>query len=201
VTKVLRSLGLDADDLPEKEKAIRDKLRTKIRSEFIPQAEVAGLPGKIPGLGPLDEESVGWALAIPWAGLSIIAEKIVRGCEYKLKARLIEPPYGIRTFVSESDVVAEPYALAAAVFDFGPGCKIRRVFTTEDPKRVLYWISIWGTLQFRVRIDLEAELLKAEPMFRRCEGILPPENRGMLISAYLRNVNQQVPNSGMASLP
>src|SRR5579859_3303233 len=50
--RVLRSLGLDADDLPEKEKAIRDKLKIQIRSEFIPYAEVAELPGKIPGLGP-----------------------------------------------------------------------------------------------------------------------------------------------------
>jgi len=39
--------------------------------------------GAIPGLtqgGP-----TGYALPIPWAGLSIIAEKIARGCEYRLK--------------------------------------------------------------------------------------------------------------------
>ena len=77
--RVFRSLGLDMDGLPEKEKTIRDSLRAKIRSEFIPSAEAAELPGRIPGLGPPDGtlRSTG-ALPIPWAGLSIIAEKIVR---------------------------------------------------------------------------------------------------------------------------
>jgi hypothetical protein len=198
-SRVFRSLGLDVDGLPEKEKTIRDSLRAKIRSEFIPSAEAAELPGKIPGLGPPDGtlRSTG-ALPIPWAGLSIIAEKIARGCEFKYKnrRRLIMPPYGIRTLVRESDFVPEPFASACKLLDFGPGCKVRRLFFTEDPNTVWYFISIWNTLNMHVRIELETELLKADREFRKCKGIVPPENHRMEISPYLRNVNQQAPNRG-----
>jgi len=61
----LRALGLDTGELSEKEKAHRDQLRAKIRSEFIPYADVAQSPGKIPGLGPPDDQPAQWALAIP----------------------------------------------------------------------------------------------------------------------------------------
>jgi hypothetical protein len=196
-TRVFRSLGLDvANRLPEKEKTIRDKLRVKISSELMPCAEAAKLPGRIPGLGPPDGVSVQWAIPIPWAGLSIIAAKIARGCEYKYKnrQRLVTPPYGIRTFVNESALLPEPFASASTILDFGPGCKIRRVFTTEDPQVVLYWISIWNALHLHVRIDLETELLKVDQRVQKCEGIIPPKNRGMLISPHLRNVNRQAPD-------
>ena len=45
--KVFRSLGLDAEGLPEKEKTIRAKLEAELRAEFIPSVEVNELPGKI----------------------------------------------------------------------------------------------------------------------------------------------------------
>jgi hypothetical protein len=194
--RVYRSLGLDGDGLPEKEKTIRDRLRAKIRSELIPSSEAAELPGRIPGLGPPDGASGSTgALPIPWAALSIVAEKIARGCEYKYKnrQRLIVPPYGIRTLVRESDFIPEPFASACKVIDFGPGCKIRRLFFTEDPDTVWYFVSIWNTLNMHVRIELETELLKADPRFRKVKGIVPPEDRRMDISPYLRNINQQAP--------
>lgn len=105
------------------------------------------------------------------------------------------PPYGIRTLVMESDSVPEPFASACRILDFGPGCKIRRLFFTEDPATVWYFISIWNTLHMHVRIELETELLRADPQFRKCEGIVPAKNRRMEISTYLRNVNQQAPGT------
>jgi hypothetical protein len=197
-SKALRSLGIDADELPETEKAHRDKLRARIRSEFIPYADVAELPGAIPGLGPPADKAGLCVLPIPLAGLSIIAEKLARGCEYRYKnrQRLVRPPYGIRTLVRESDFVPEPFAAARKILDFGPGCKIRRLSFIENPNTVWYFISIWNTLNLHVRIELETELLKAEQQFRRGEGIIPPDNRRMQISPYLRNVNQQAPGGG-----
>ena len=186
-SKALRSLGLDNDELPEGEKNHRERLRAKIRSELMPYAELVGNPGAIPGLGPPENQSAQWAITIPWAGLSIVAEKIVRGCEYKLKNRIVEPPYGIRTFVSESAIVAEPYASFAKSFDFGPGCNVRRLFATENPNVGLYWISIWGSLHFNARIDLEDELRFLDQRSSRVEGIVPQENRvAMHIPLYLR---------------
>jgi hypothetical protein len=114
---------------------------------------------------------------------------LFRGCEYKLRNRLVEPPYGVRTFVCESDVVPEPYASCAEFFDFGPGCKVRRVFAADDPNVVLYWMSIWDSLYFRVEIDLEDELLKRDQRSSRVEGIDLGENRkAMRIPPYLRNL-------------
>jgi hypothetical protein len=153
----------------------------------MPSADLAGKPGRIPGLGPPEDESVQWAIPIPWAGLSIVAKKIARGCEYKLRDRLVEPPYSVRTSVCDSDVVPEPYASCAKFFDFGPGCKVRRVFATEDPNVVLHWMSIWDSLHFRVEIDLEDELRKLDQRSFRVEGMDRPENlRAMRIPPYLR---------------
>jgi hypothetical protein len=185
--KVFRSLGLDTDALSDEEKGHRERFRAKIRAELIPQVEVAEKPGKIPGLGPPEDEPGEWAIPIPWAGLSIMAEKIVRGCEYKIKGRLVESPYGIRTFVSESDEIQEPYASFVEAFDFGPGCSVRRVFAAEDHNVVIYWISIWGTLNLTARIDLEPELKKLDQRSSRVAGLFPEEHRTMQISSYLRS--------------
>jgi hypothetical protein len=197
-SKAWRSLGIGADELPEREKEHREKLRARIRSEFIPDADVAGLPGAIPGLGPPADKKalISGALPIPLAGLSIIAEKIARGCEYKYqnRQRLVRPPYGIRTLVMESDFVPEPFASGCRTLDFGPGCKIRLLSFIEDRNTVWYFISIWNALNMHVRIELETELLKAEQQFRRGKGIIPPENRRMEISSYLRTVNQLAPD-------
>ncbi len=70
----------------------------------------------------------------------MIAEKIARGCEYSYKKqkRFVEPPYGVRTSICDSGVIPQPFAPAGKVIDFGPGCKVTRVFAKEDHKVVLY---------------------------------------------------------------
>jgi hypothetical protein len=188
----LRALGIDAGDLPEGEKAHRERLRARIKAECMPHAETAALPGKIPGLGPPDDQPSEWAIGIPWAALSIIAEKIARGCEYKLKMRYVELPYGIRTAVSESDEVPEALAPGIRVLDFGPGCKIQRLFVAEDHNIVRYWITVWGKLCLTVAIDLEEYLQKADQTATRPQGIAPSDSRPMMmISPYLRNLSPQ----------
>lgn len=101
------------------------------------------------------------AIPISWAKLALIAEKIVRGCEYKLNGRFLEAPYGIRVFVSSSDFVPQLYLAAAQFVNFGPGCNVRRVFATEDPNVVLYWLSISHPRHWR---DL-AELVGVSPWY------------------------------------
>lgn len=187
-SKALRSLGIDADELTEEEKAHRDKRKAKIRSEIMPRAEVVGKVGGIPGLEAQNDDAQ-WVIPIPWAGLSMIAEKIARGCEHRLRGRYVAPPYGVRTFISVSDFVAEPCSSVARSFDFGPGCRVRRVFATEDPNVVRYWITIWNTLYFTVLIGVESELKNAEPGFSKAEGILLKEGHGsMRIPPYLRTL-------------
>jgi hypothetical protein len=187
-SKVLRSLGLDTDGLSERERTHRDRLRAKLKAELIPYGDVAGGPGAIPGLGPYENSP--WAVPIPWASLSIIAEKIVRVCEHKIEGRFVESPYGVRTSVdSNGGVVPEPLAPFAKVFDFGPGFRVIRLSPIEDPLIVRYWISVWGTLHFRVYIDLLDELRALETEGSRVEGLAPESLRAMRISPYLRNMS------------
>jgi hypothetical protein len=101
---------------------------------------------------------------------------MVCGCEYKLQDRYIELPYGIRTCITNPDAVHPWFTSFGKLVDLGPGCKVMRVFVTEDPNRVLYRISVWGTLCFHVRIDLEDELRKADPTFSRPQGITLPDD-------------------------
>lgn len=190
-SRAYRSLGIDAGELPKTEKACREKLRAQLRSEIMAYSEFAGLPGIIPGLGP-PAGQVEYAVPIPLAAISILGEKIARGCEYKYKnrKRLVSSPYGIRTLIRETDALPEPFASGSKLLDFGPGCQIRRVLFIDDTNTVWYFISIWQTLNLHVRIELETELLKAQQHFRKGHGFIPPEDRRMEISPYLRNLNQ-----------
>jgi hypothetical protein len=193
-SKALRSLGIDASGLSEREKTYRLRFRGKIRSELMPQAELSDKPGRIPGLGPPEGSESQWSIPIPWAGLAIVAEKIVRGCEFRLKDRFVEPPYGMRIFISPSDFVPEPYASASEFLEFGPGCTVRRLFAREDPNVVLYWISIWNTLHFDIKIDLEGELMQADQRSSRVRGMPGAMNqKAMQISTYLRKQTQHNP--------
>jgi hypothetical protein len=189
--RAFRSMGLDVAVLPSGEKALREKLRQRIRSEFIPHAEATALPGRIPGLGPADDASAEWAIPISWAGLAIIGEKIARGCEfrYRNRRRLVMPPYAVGVAIQQSAEVQEPFGSAGRVIDFGPGCRVRRVFFTEDPATVWYFISVWNAVHFHVRIEREDALAEARLHYRNCDGILPPEGRAMPVSTYLRTLN------------
>lgn len=107
----------------------------------------------------------------------------------------MESPYGMRIFVSPSDFVPEPYASSSQVFEFGPGCSVRRLFAREDPNVVLYWISIWGTLNLNVKIDLEGDLMKDDQRSSRVEGLPDATNgKAMQISSYLRSTSQPNPS-------
>jgi hypothetical protein len=185
--KVFRSFGLDVQGLTLVERSHRDALLSRIRSELIPNSRVVARAGAIPGLGPPAGASVQWSVPIPWAGLSIMTEKIARGCEYKLRRRLLEAPYGIRTSVMENGDVPEAYAANWEVFEFGPGCRVRRLFAIEDPNIVLYWISVWGALHLQATINFEDELKTNDSNRRRANGLQPDEIAiAMNISSYLR---------------
>jgi hypothetical protein len=185
--KALRSLGIDAGELAPKEREHRENRRLKLKVEFIPVTAGKQMPGAIPGLTQ-KPEAVEYVVPIPWAGLSMIAEKIARGCEYKLMGKkFVEPPYAARTCVSEPDIVSPQFLSHRRVIDFGPGCQVIRVFATEDENVVRYRILIWGTLCFHVLLDNE-DYFRSEfdPKMKPVEGISPEDQKGMRIPAYLR---------------
>jgi hypothetical protein len=185
--KVLRSLGRHVENLSLKEKVHRDRLGAKLKAELLPRADVSK-ELVIPGLGP--HEGSPWLVPIPWAGLSILATKIARVSEHRVKGRFVESPYGVRTSVDESGgVLPEPLVPFATFYDFGPGFRIARLSLIENPLIVRYWISIWGSLHLRVYIDLEDVLRIQDGSRSRVSGLPPESIRGMRIPSYLRNMS------------
>jgi hypothetical protein len=186
--KVFASMGIDVEGLAPKEKMLRTKLRAKIRSEFLPYEDFRDLPGRIPGLGPPASEASGPIVLIPWAGLSMVVEKIARGCEYRYRnrKRYVERPYEILTLIPNSEQSTHPLATNMESLDFGPGFNVRRWSAPEDPGVVGYWISIWGTLHLAVAIDFEEEIAEMKKRLPKPGGVLPPDDRAMTVPDYLR---------------
>jgi hypothetical protein len=185
--KALRSLGIDAGELSPKEREHREKRRLKLKAELIPRIAGEQIPGAIPGLARVPATAE-YAVPIPWAGLSIIAEKIARGCEYKLNGKkFVEPPYAVRTCITEPDIVSPQFLSHRRIIDFGPGCRVIRIFATEDENVVRYRILIWGTLCFHVLFDHEDYFrTEFDPRMKSTEGISPRDRKGMRIPPYLR---------------
>ena len=185
-SKVLRSLGLDTGGLSEAEKERREARRAKVRAELIRDLNLLTGPARVPGL-PLHEGST-YAVPIPYAALSIITEKIVRGAEYKLFGRYVESPYKVLTFIRDTDHVPEPIEPALKTYDLGPGCRIRRLKIIEDANVVRYWITVWGTLHVGALIDLQDYISEIQGTMPRPDGVIPPGNRGITIPPYLRQL-------------
>jgi hypothetical protein len=188
--RVFRTLGIGTVGLPGSEQECRDKLRAQLRSELMPSSETAQLPGAIPGLGPPAGQAE-HSIPIPFAALSMMAEKIARGCEYRYKnrKRLISSPYGVFTAIRDTAFIPEPFASGTKLLDFGPGCQIKRLAFIEDTNTVWYFITIWQALNIHVRIEPEAELIKVAPQYQRVQGISPTEKRMMEVPPYLRAFN------------
>jgi hypothetical protein len=188
--RAFRTLGIGTTGLSTVEQERRNKLRAQLRSELMPSSETAQRAGAIPGLGPPAAQSK-HSIPIPYASLSMMAEKIARGCEYRYKnrKRLVVPPYGVLTIILDPEYIPQPFASEAELIDFGPGCQIRRLAGIEDENTVWYFITIWQALNIHVRIELETELMKIRPQYQRVQGIIPPENRRMEVPPYLRAFN------------
>jgi hypothetical protein len=189
--KALRSLGIDAGDLTPQERKHRENRLLKLKAEFIPVIAGEHVPGAIPGLvqkpGPAE-----YMVPIAWAGLSIIAEKIARGCEYKFMGKkFVEPPYAARTGVSDPDILSPQFLphrwVHRRVIDLGPGCQVIRISPTEDENVVRYRILVWGTLCLHVLLDNEDYFLSEfDPRMKPVEGISIEGRKGMRIPPYLR---------------
>ncbi len=194
--KALRSLGIDAEELAPKEREHRERLRLRLKAELIPVTTGEQLQGAIPGLTP-ESRPAEYRVPIPWAGLSIIAEKIARGCEYKRDRfglsgkKFVEPPYAVRTCVSEPDIVGPQFLphklIHRTVINFGPGCQAIRISLIEDENIAHYRILIWGTLCLGAFLDRE-EYFRSEfdSTMKPVEGFSPENRKMMQIPPYLR---------------
>jgi hypothetical protein len=80
-----------------------------------------------------------------------VAEKIVRGCEYKLANRIIDETYEMGVYFAHESDVAEQTARVfqaprAQTTHLGPGFAVTRAAAHDDPNAVVYKIVVWGTV-------------------------------------------------------
>lgn len=145
---VRRTLGIGVDGLSVEEKAHRESLRHKILAEAQPLSPEM-LPHILPGLGPHPEapESLQKQISIDSESVYAVTKKIVRGCEFWLgDGRIIEPPSEIEIIFprEKPDLHAAVLAeFARGATHLGPGLQIRRAQAVDDPRGVLYELTIW----------------------------------------------------------
>ena len=160
--KALRSIGIRAGELSDKEAMIRAKQKEKIMAELMTWEQIGGKPGILPGFGvhPEAPPETQMAVRVSHASLVALAEKIVRGMEYVIRQRYVEPPYRISTFFIEADaaqVIGRTVLSGAQTEHFGPGLRIRRREAVDDPNVVIYEIMIWQTLIVHCVVDRSEE--------------------------------------------
>ena len=127
------------------------------------QAQLVGLLKKtaryeegmdtFPGFGlhegfPENEQT---ALLISEELLVPVAEKILRGCEYKLGAgRYIEAPYRLEVSFPNEDT--EEMEGIKGIFQrikstyLGPGFSVQRAILETDAKTIIYKVAVWDAL-------------------------------------------------------
>jgi hypothetical protein len=112
-----------------------------------------------PGLGPWQTSDPQFSLTIKHEDILREAEKMVRGCEWHIAKRLVEPPYSVQVyFVHEKDVpddiwqIVEKFAEKRSI---GSYFHVRRAVCHDDPLVVFYRIEFWGYVRVYAFIDKE----------------------------------------------
>lgn len=161
--RVRRGLGIGFSEqerkkLGMKEVNAREQAKKELLEEMRPldaasPEEVAAL---FPGLGPWDTPQRQFMLTFRVEDIRRFSEKIVRGCEFKIAKRLIEPPYTVTAcFVRDSDVTGliRQIEQRATTYDLGSAFRVKRIPTHDEPLTVYYQIEFWGALTVRAFID------------------------------------------------
>jgi hypothetical protein len=154
--RVIRSLGIGATDIDEDEKRIRAALMKEVLKGAKPYA-VEDQPHVLPGIGPHPEAPAEQQIQIniPADRLYEVARKIVRGCEYWFaNGRIVEPPYEIDIYFAHQVDIPDVLKILSGLdlFHFGPGFRVRRSATREDPLSAIYEVVIWDSLIFYATI-------------------------------------------------
>jgi len=148
--KVMRSLGIGVEGLNVQEAEHRRAQKRKIFEAIEPyRPGISILPGfgPHPGFGDIEQ----FTIRIPADLLHIVAEKIVRGCEFVLAERIVEKPFELQIYFAHEreipdllvQVLTHPSAKTAEV---GPGFSVIRAEAQDEPGNAVYKINVWDTL-------------------------------------------------------
>lgn len=163
----MRTLGIGVEGLSAEEAEYRRSQKLRIMNLIEPYA--AGI-ATIPGLGPHHgfREDQQFVIRIPSDLLHIVAEKVVRGCEFVIAERIIEKPFEVLTYFAHENeipdilvkVLAHPNAQKT---DVGPGFNVVRAEAHDEPGNVIYKITIWDSLVIYGSILSPAEVAESRP--------------------------------------
>jgi len=164
--KVRKGLALNLSEQERKqidpeELKVREAEKKKVLGEFKPLDELSPKEQKslFPGLGPWETSAPQLSLPIKQADIVREAEKMVRGCEWKIAKRLVEPPYSVQVYlVHEQDVpdgIWQTVQKFAKTYSIGSYFRVQRAAVHDDPLVVFYRIEFWGSIRVYAFIDKE----------------------------------------------
>ncbi|MGB6877728.1 MAG: hypothetical protein WBD87_17020 [Candidatus Acidiferrales bacterium] len=161
--RVRRGLGIgltekDREKLGPEELKAREQAKKELLEEMRPldAASPEEMASLFPGLGPWNTPQRQFMLTFREEDIRRFSEKMVRGCEFKIAKRLIEPPYTVAVFfVREDDVTQEIRKVEqlAATYDLSSSFHVKRIVAHDEPLTVYYWIKFWGVVTVRATID------------------------------------------------
>lgn len=147
---------------PEFAKGEKDRVaRAKKRQEILNDLAVHAVPqskGVLPNFGVqpnLKYEGNLLAIPISGEGLKMLAEKIVRGVNYKLKNELIQKDQTIEVFFNKDEDVSGVVKMIRTKGEtscLGPGISVSRVEALDNPKIILFHVVIWGRLKMNITV-------------------------------------------------
>ena len=164
--KVRKGLALNLSDQERKqidpaELKVREADKKKVIGDIKLWDELGpeGKKSLFPGLGPWQTSAPEHTLTFKQEDIVREAEKMVRGCEWKIAERLVEPPYTVRVhFVHEHDVPDGIWKIvekSAKTYSIGSYFRVQRAVAGDEPLTVFYRIEFWGSVRVYAFIDKE----------------------------------------------
>lgn len=156
------AIGLTEEErkqLEPNELHAREQEKKKLLESIRPLDELSSDEAKsiFPGLGVWDTPQRQFTLTIKEKDIRREAEKMVRGCEYQIAKRYVEPPYAVEVhFVHEGDVPDEIWKIvekSAVSYDIGAAFRVKRATPHDEPLVVFYRIDFWGHVVVYAFID------------------------------------------------
>jgi hypothetical protein len=157
-SRALRAIAIGVEGLLEKEKGHRMRLRRRILSRVVPFGLVkdVGVPRSLdvkrPVVHPFGDMEPVMILTLDL--IAPVAEKMVRGLEFKLTGRYIEPPLLLKTFIVPPEELHELDDIFEGTtgLEFGSGFKVLRAIPLSSETIAIYRITIWNVYIIHVEV-------------------------------------------------
>ncbi len=136
----------------------REAARERVRRSLRTIAMVPETPALLPNIGTLHLSDSNAIEVVAGSDLTLFMKKVVRGFSYLATGQVLPAEYVIRLI--PTDKYAQiPNALLdspATIFERGPGLRVERHYSSDDPYAALFRIQFWGRYEFIATVWLAA---------------------------------------------